>query len=257
MLLFLVLEQVSNLPDSMFLMGGQQSFLPWNVPFPAFTNSPSYKSPELVFPWFEMLKAEFQYYRRIKPQPTLSSLSTATSASSTIESAIDNSMKINAEKGPLYSESSKKSGEKVTVQEETNNEERIVTASARGTNNREGRGNHNKEDTNESRKGHKGSGKRLSSTTNLSSRDTTLGESHPNDPVPTIPPPPDKPSNDPPPSESSTTAWTVRSMPSKYTAWNDKIPKLASFGSYLTQRHIFFDLGKNTLWSQMISSPTR
>ena len=63
-LLILVLEQLSDVPDSAFLLGGQQTFLPWNVPFPAFSNSPSYKSPEMVFPWFEMVKAEFQFYRK-------------------------------------------------------------------------------------------------------------------------------------------------------------------------------------------------
>ena len=233
MLLFLVLEQVSNLPDSMFLMGGQQSFLPWNVPFPAFTNSPNYKSPELVFPWFEMLKAEFQYYRRIKPQPSLSPSSTTSISTSSM-----------TEKGPFSSEPSKKSGTKFTAKEETNNEEKTVPVPARGNNNREGRVNSNKEDANESRKGSKGSGKRLSSTTS----DPSASDTHPVDPSPLLPPPSDPPPNDPPTNEIlSPSAWTVRAMPSKYTAWNDKTPKLASFGSYLTQRHVFFDLGNYNL----------
>ena len=48
-----VLNLVSDLPDSVFLYGEQQAYLPWMVPFPAFCNSPSFKTAELTIPWFE------------------------------------------------------------------------------------------------------------------------------------------------------------------------------------------------------------
>eukprot|EP01036_Dinobryon_divergens_P027364 gene27365-36129_t len=50
---FLRTKKVSDLPDSVFLFAEQQAYLPWMIPFPAFCNSPSFKTAELNFPWFE------------------------------------------------------------------------------------------------------------------------------------------------------------------------------------------------------------
>jgi len=48
-----VLLRVSDLKDSVFIMGEEISFLPFNVPFPAFTNSPKLSSSEIPFPFYQ------------------------------------------------------------------------------------------------------------------------------------------------------------------------------------------------------------
>ncbi len=63
--LFFVLERLSDVPDSAFLFGTQQSYLPWRIPFPAFSESPSFKSNEMPFPWMESFRDALQLYRHM------------------------------------------------------------------------------------------------------------------------------------------------------------------------------------------------
>ena len=68
-----VLNKISDLPDSVFLFGTQQSYLPWFIPFPAFSNSPSFKSSEFNFPWLESFISELRIYRKMAASGNFSS----------------------------------------------------------------------------------------------------------------------------------------------------------------------------------------
>jgi len=50
-----ILLRVSDIGNSTFLMGEEVSFLPYNIPFPAFTNAPKLLSSEMPWPWIEAL----------------------------------------------------------------------------------------------------------------------------------------------------------------------------------------------------------
>ena len=62
-ILEMVLRTVSDLGDSVFLFGGEQAFLPWNVPFPSFSFAPSIGNAEFPFPWKESYALEADYER--------------------------------------------------------------------------------------------------------------------------------------------------------------------------------------------------
>lgn len=54
LLIHAALRIVSDMPDSLFLMGGEQPFLEWNVPFPAFSNAPRYEKNDMPWPFEEI-----------------------------------------------------------------------------------------------------------------------------------------------------------------------------------------------------------
>jgi hypothetical protein len=64
-LIFHVLDRAYGIPDSVFLMGSEYSNLKWNFPFPAFTNSPSFKSADLPWPWIENFRSELELHKRV------------------------------------------------------------------------------------------------------------------------------------------------------------------------------------------------
>ena len=64
-LIFHVLDRAYGFPDSVFLMGSEYSNLKWNFPFPAFTNSPSFKSADLPWPWVENFRSEMELHKRV------------------------------------------------------------------------------------------------------------------------------------------------------------------------------------------------
>ena len=66
------LKMISDIPDSVFLHGGQQSYLPRPIPFPAFSCSPSFKSSELVMPWTESFISALYTYRLMKESKNFS-----------------------------------------------------------------------------------------------------------------------------------------------------------------------------------------
>eukprot|EP01040_Poterioochromonas_malhamensis_P006298 gene6298-6777_t len=70
--LFFVLERLSDVPDSVFLFGTQQSYLPWRIPFPAFSESPSFKSNEMPFPWMESFRDALHLYRHMAREKNFS-----------------------------------------------------------------------------------------------------------------------------------------------------------------------------------------
>ena len=67
-LIFHILDRVYGLPDSVFLMGSEYSNLKWNFPFPAFTNSPSFKHSDLPWPWVENFRSEIRLHQRVMEQ---------------------------------------------------------------------------------------------------------------------------------------------------------------------------------------------
>jgi len=64
-LLFQLFDRAYGLPDCVFIMAAEQSFLDWNVPFPAFSNSPSFRSSDIPWPWYESLRTEMQLHRDV------------------------------------------------------------------------------------------------------------------------------------------------------------------------------------------------
>ena len=64
-LIFHVLDRAYGFPDSVFLMGSEYSNLKWNFPFPAFTNSPSFKSADLPWPWIENFRDEMWLHKKV------------------------------------------------------------------------------------------------------------------------------------------------------------------------------------------------
>lgn len=62
-LLFLT-NIIADLPDSVFFMGLERSFLPWNFPFLGFSNSPSLDSADIPFPWWSPVHHEIETYRK-------------------------------------------------------------------------------------------------------------------------------------------------------------------------------------------------
>jgi hypothetical protein len=64
-LLFHVLDRAYGFPNSVFIMGSEYSNFAWNVPFPAFTNSPSFKKADLPWPWLEAFTSELNLHRKV------------------------------------------------------------------------------------------------------------------------------------------------------------------------------------------------
>ena len=64
-LLFHLLDKAFGLPDSVFIMAAEQSFFDWNVPFPALSNSPSFKSADMPWPWVESLRMEMKLHQAV------------------------------------------------------------------------------------------------------------------------------------------------------------------------------------------------
>jgi len=52
--------------DSVFFMGGEQPFLPWLFPFPAFACTGKIGNAEIAWPWPESVKAEHNLYRKLQ-----------------------------------------------------------------------------------------------------------------------------------------------------------------------------------------------
>lgn len=62
-LLQIVLDKVTDIRDSVFFMGEDISYLPWNFPFPAFSNSPrSFKFGDMPWPWPGPFIKEYNAY---------------------------------------------------------------------------------------------------------------------------------------------------------------------------------------------------
>jgi len=66
-LIEMMLSKVSDFPDSAFFMGGERPYLPWNFPFPAFSNAPSLTYTDMPWPWFESINSELQIYQKLFP----------------------------------------------------------------------------------------------------------------------------------------------------------------------------------------------
>ena len=66
-------QTISDMPDSVFLVNFQQSYLPWNIPLPAFSNSPSFKSGEFVLPWIEGFRSEYMLYKLLAKEKNFTS----------------------------------------------------------------------------------------------------------------------------------------------------------------------------------------
>lgn len=64
-LIFNVLGLVADIGDSVFVMGAEQSFLPWNFPFPVLSNSPYIDHADIAWPWPESLKLEWNIHKEI------------------------------------------------------------------------------------------------------------------------------------------------------------------------------------------------
>lgn len=63
-LLRIVLNKVTDIGDSVFFMGEELSYLPWNFPFPAFSYSPrSFKFGDMPWPWPGPFIKEFEAYK--------------------------------------------------------------------------------------------------------------------------------------------------------------------------------------------------
>lgn len=58
-----VLKRISDIGDSVFLMGEEISFLPFNIPMPAFSNSPKEASSELPWVWEKAFKYEKEKFK--------------------------------------------------------------------------------------------------------------------------------------------------------------------------------------------------
>ena len=63
-LIFFVLSMVSDLPDSVFLLGEETHVLPWLIPFPSFASSPSIENADMPFPWPRSFISELSLHRR-------------------------------------------------------------------------------------------------------------------------------------------------------------------------------------------------
>lgn len=62
-----VLKKVSDIGDSAFFMGEEVTYLPWNIPFPAFSNSPAFSGGEMPWPWIVPFMTELDDYFRDGP----------------------------------------------------------------------------------------------------------------------------------------------------------------------------------------------
>lgn len=54
--------KVLQVNDSVFLMGGEESWLPWLTPFPAFASAPQMTSAEMPWPWTEFYMSATSLY---------------------------------------------------------------------------------------------------------------------------------------------------------------------------------------------------
>lgn len=64
-LIFQLLDRAFGFPNSVFIVAAEQSFFDWNVPFPAFSNSPSFKSSDIPWPWIESWRTEVALHRKV------------------------------------------------------------------------------------------------------------------------------------------------------------------------------------------------
>ena len=64
-LIFNILGLISDIEDSVFVMGAEQSFLPWNFPFPVLSNSPYIDHADIAWPWPESFGAEWNIHKQI------------------------------------------------------------------------------------------------------------------------------------------------------------------------------------------------
>lgn len=66
--LHFVLTKVTDIGDSVFFMGGQDSYLPWNHPFLHFHPAPSVMTNHVPWPWPEAFKTEFEIYQKLNSE---------------------------------------------------------------------------------------------------------------------------------------------------------------------------------------------
>ena len=64
--LFRAVLRIMKVEDSVFLMGGERSSLPWLLPFPSFSFAPKLTTSEMAYPWFGALVTEWNLYRRAR-----------------------------------------------------------------------------------------------------------------------------------------------------------------------------------------------
>ena len=62
---YYILDKIHDIPDSVFFCGTQQTVFPPYFPFPSVTNSPSFKSAEMVFPWPESFGHALSIYKTL------------------------------------------------------------------------------------------------------------------------------------------------------------------------------------------------
>lgn len=59
----MVLQKISNIGDSVFLRGEEMPYMPFNIPFPALSESPSFKNMDIPEPWKESFFDEYKLYK--------------------------------------------------------------------------------------------------------------------------------------------------------------------------------------------------
>jgi hypothetical protein len=59
-----IMNIVSGIEDLVFFSGGEQPFLPFNTPFPAFSSSANEKHADIPWPWNENYKDEGKRYHK-------------------------------------------------------------------------------------------------------------------------------------------------------------------------------------------------
>ena len=60
------LVTAESMGDSVFLIGQEQSFLPYHIPFPAISNSPSLDHADIPWPWIESWNTEVALNQKLK-----------------------------------------------------------------------------------------------------------------------------------------------------------------------------------------------
>ena len=66
------LLRIVRFPDTVFLMGGERPFIPWNIPFPATSFAPKLGTGEMPWPWPEMWRPENILHRKMTERANFS-----------------------------------------------------------------------------------------------------------------------------------------------------------------------------------------
>ncbi len=64
--IFHTLSHISDMKDSVFMIGAEQSKLPFAVPLPFISNSPDFRHSDVPWPWVESLRSECILYEKVR-----------------------------------------------------------------------------------------------------------------------------------------------------------------------------------------------